>query len=228
MVSEQKLIKSGIGYTDRLFDEIKKRLTSDISQYDSVEDYLAAHSEYVVSNPLTTTGYDMVMTKLIIQSLNNVKFSRQAQRKLTQLTIENAVGDLITNVGEDIKQSVRDIIKTGFEESKAPVDIAKDIENRIDVINKTRARAIARTEVKRTTTISNYIVSKERGADAYYVDCHPEACPLCEEYFGEGKDAPGDNKGHDNIYPIDDTEHLPPVHPNCRCSATFIKQSDEE
>ena len=226
MVSEDKLIKTGIRYTNSLFEEIKRRLTHDIEKYDSVEDYLAAHPEYTVQNPLTTTGYDAVMTRLIVQSLHNVKFSRQAQRKLTQIVIENRVGGLIRNVGEDIQQSVRDIIQTGFEEAKPPMEIAKEIESQIDTINTTRARAIARTEVKRANTVSNYVVAKERGANAYYVDCHPDACELCVEYYGEGENAPGDDKGHDTIYPIDDTEHLPPVHPNCRCSATFIKSND--
>ena len=221
MVSDEKLIRQGIRYTDRLFQEIKRRLTHDISKYNTLEDYLNAHQDYLVSNPLTTTGYDQVMTRLISQSVTNVKFSRQAQRQLTQVTIENTVGELIRNVGEDIKSSVREIVKEGFANKEAPRDIAKNIEAKIDGINSTRARAIARTEVKRANTVSNYIVAKERGATSYYVDCHPECCPLCEEYFGEGSDAPGNDKGYDNVYPIDDTEHLPPVHPNCRCSATF-------
>lgn len=224
MVSEDKLIKQGIRYTDSLFDEIKKRLTRDIGEYDSFEDYLASHSNYMVQNPLTVTGYEEVMTNLILQGTSNVKYSRPAQRKLTQIVIENNVGNLIRNVGEDIRTSVRDIVKQGFTEQKAPLDIAKDIEAKIDTINTTRARAIARTEVKRANTVSNYIVAKERGAVGYYVDCHPEACPLCVEYYGEGENAPGNDKGHDNIYPIDDTEHLPPVHPNCRCSATFTRK----
>ena len=224
MVSEDKLIKQGIRYTDSLFDEIKKRLTRDIGEYDSFEDYLASHSNYMVQNPLTVTGYEEVMTNLILQGTSNVKYSRPAQRKLTQIVIENNVGNLIRNVGEDIRTSVRDIVKQGFTEQKAPLDIAKDIEAKIDTINTTRARAVARTEVKRANTVSNYIVAKERGAVGYYVDCHPEACPLCVEYYGEGENAPGNDKGHDNIYPIDDTEHLPPVHPNCRCSATFTRK----
>ena len=48
MVSEDKLIKTGIRYTNSLFEEIKRRLTRDIEKYDSVEDYLAAHPEYTV------------------------------------------------------------------------------------------------------------------------------------------------------------------------------------
>lgn len=224
MVSEDKLIKTGIRYTDSLFKEITKRLTHDIDKYDTYEDYLAAHQDYLVSNPLTVTGYEQVMTNLILQGTNNVKYNRQAQRQLTQIVIENNVGELIRNVGEDIRVNVRDIIKDGFTEKKAPSDIAKDIEAKIDSINSTRAKAIARTEVKRANTVSNYIVAKERGAIGYYVDCHPDACPICVEWYGEGENAPGNDRGHDNIYPIDDTEHLPPVHPNCRCSATFTRK----
>ena len=76
MVSEDKLIKQGIRYTDSLFDEIKKRLTRDIGEYDSFEDYLASHSNYMVQNPLTVTGYEEVMTNLILQGTSNVKYSR--------------------------------------------------------------------------------------------------------------------------------------------------------
>lgn len=223
MVSDDKLIKTGIRYTDHLFEEIKKRLTRDISKYDSVEDYIAAHEEYLVQNPLKTTGYDIIMKRLIAQSVTNVKFSRHAQRKLTQVTIENVVGDLIANVGEDLKNQVRDIVKTGFSESKPPTEIAKDIETKIDSINSTRARAIARTEVKRANTVSSYIVAKERGATHYYVDCHPDACELCVDTYGTGENMPGDDMGGD-IHSIDDVDSLPPLHPNCRCSVTFTKE----
>ena len=217
MVSQDKLIKQSLKYTDKLFDEIKRRLTHDISKYNTLEEYLNAHQDYLVSNPLTTTGYDQVMTRLISQSVTNVKFSRQAQRQLTQITIENTVGELIRNVGEDIKSSVREIVKEGFANKEAPRDIAKNIEAKIDGINSTRARAIARTEVKRANTVSNYIVAKERGATGFYVDCHPEACPLCVEAYGEGNrwsDNPNNNdKGGDNVYAMEDTDMLPPLHP---------------
>ena len=135
MVSEDKLIRQGIRYTDSLFKEISKRLTHDIAEYDTLEEYLEAHSDYVVSNPLQTTGYDAVMTRLILQSTNNIKYNRQAQRKLTQVVIEDTVGKLISNVGEDIKTSVREIVATGFNEKKAPTDIAKDIDAKIESIN---------------------------------------------------------------------------------------------
>jgi hypothetical protein len=224
MPNKDKLIKQGIRYTDKLFNEISKRLEKGVQASDTLEAFLEKTAGYTSGNPLVESGYYDSMLKLILAETNNHKFSRPAQKELVRLTIENRVGDLIVDVGEDIQGSVRDIVKEGFTEKKAPPDIAKDIEARIDSINSTRARAIARTEVKRANTVSNYIVAKERGAIGYYVDCHPEACPICVEYYGEGENAPGNDKGHDNIYPIDDTEHLPPVHPNCRCSATFTRK----
>ena len=66
--------------------------------------------------------------------------------------------------GDGIDDEVVDKVKNRH-------DIAKNIEAKIDGINSTRARAIARTEVKRANTVSNYIVAKERGATSYYVDC---------------------------------------------------------
>ena len=57
---------------------------------------------YTSGNPLVESGYYDKMMKLILQETNNHKFSRPAQKELVRLTIENRVGDLIVDVGEDV------------------------------------------------------------------------------------------------------------------------------
>ena len=235
MVSEQKLIKSGIKYTDRLFEEIKKKVTYDLEHSDSLEVFLERTKDYTISNPLVTTGYADTMSQLVVQAANNTKFARASQRQLVRTVIQDQVGHLITNVGEDLKQNIRDIVKQGYDEGLHSRDIAKNISNEIDTIKNTRARAIARTEVARTHTISDYIVAKEKGATGYTVQCRPDCCEYCAEIYADLTDNEyeslqedienGNNDGKliggEKVFSMDNTDDLPPYHPNCRCSADY-------
>ena len=219
MVSQDKLIKNGIKYTDALFQELKKRLEQGIITSDTLEEFLEKTKDYTTNNPFVTTGYDATMTKLILAETNNHKFTRPAQKELTRVTIENYVGDLIVNVGEDIKQRVRDIVKQGYNEGLSQQEIADNISSSIDKINNTRARVIARTEIARTASISDYIINKERGATHFVVDCRSTRCEKCKEVYCDTSPIGGDVE-----FTMDQVEMLPPYHPNCRCVARYLKK----
>ena len=242
MVSQNKLIKQGIQYTDALFDEIRRRLEQGIRYSDTLESFLELTKEYTTANPLVSTGYDSTMTNLILAETNNHKFSRPAQKELVRVTIESYVGDLIRGVGEDLKQQVRDTVKDGYNQGLTQEEIAENISKRIDVINNTRARTIARTEIARASTVSDYIINKERGATHFYVECRNTACPICKEAYHKGwtlendanftpSDTSAGGKGWigDNVYSMeDDIDKLPPLHPNCRCVPYFVNNERHE
>jgi hypothetical protein len=221
MVSDEKLIKQGIKYTDALFEELIRRLQKGVLDNDTLEAFLEATKEYTTNNPLTSTGYTDTMLALILAETNNHKFSRPSQRELTRVTIENYVGNLITNVGEDIKQTVRDIVTEEYNnpEGSNPQKMAKRISDEIEGIKNKRARTIARTEIARTSTVSDYIIAKERGATHYTVNCRSTRCSICKKLYCKNNETGGDVE-----YPIEDTSNLPPLHPNCRCSANFYKK----
>ena len=223
MVSQHKLIKNGIRYTDALFEELSRRLEQGVRESDTLESFLENTAEYTTANPLVTSGYQANLIQIILQETNNHKFSRPAQKELTRMTIENYVGDLSTNVGEDIKQSVRDIVKEGYNQGLTQNEIAKNISNELESINNTRARVIARTEIARTATVSDYIINKERGATGYTVDCRDTACDICKDTYLDNPEQEPDGRRMegDVLYEIDDISELPPLHPNCRCSVRF-------
>lgn len=221
MVSQDKLIKDGIRYTDKLFDEISRRLEKGVLDSDTLEEFLRKTKEYTTNNPLVSTDYDKTMINIILAETNNHKFSRPAQKELVRVTIENKVGDLIRDVGEDIKQSVRDIVTEEYNnpEGSNPQKMAKQISKKVSGIKNKRAKTIARTEIARTATISDYIIASERGATHYTVTCRSTRCPICKKMYCKSSETGGDVE-----YEITDTSNLPPVHPNCRCSANFIKK----
>ena len=210
MVSEAKLIKVGIKYSDQFFEQLKKIYGDAYRDADSLEEFLDETKDYSISNPLETRGYKNQMVDLIVSSTNNIKYSRPAQKALMQTIIRNTTGELIVDVGDDIKSGVRDIVNRGYREGKLNhVRVAKEINHELDGINHKRARTIARTEIKRAQTTSNYVIAKERGANAYKYKCGAKPCDICK----------GDCR---KTFPIDDVEHLPPRHPNCMCGVTFF------
>ena len=54
MVSQDKLIKDGIRYTDKLFDEISRRLEKGVLDSDTLEEFLRKTKEYTTNNPLVS------------------------------------------------------------------------------------------------------------------------------------------------------------------------------
>lgn len=216
MPSQNKLIKQGIYLTDSLFDEIIKRLGNGVKSSDTLESFLDKTKNYTMNNPLVVSGYKDKLIDIILKETNNHKFSRPAQKELTRLTIENRVGDLIVDVGEDIKNNVRDIVKHDYNNNLSQNEIADNISKKITNIKNTRARTIARTEIARTATASDYIINKERGATHFTVNCRDTCCDICKKHYNFGK----------KEYTIDEIDMLPPLHPNCRCYTTFYIKKD--
>lgn len=220
--SQSKLIKTGIRYTDKLFAEIARRLGQGVIYSDTIESFINQTKDYTTANPLVTTGYDATMVNLILAETNNHKFSRPAQKQLTRIVIEEKVGRLIQDVGEDIKNSVRDIVKAEYNKGSNPQIMAKQISETVEGIGKKRARTIARTEIARVSTISEYIVSKEEGATHFVVTCRSTRCEYCEENYCNNSETGGDVE-----FSIDDVDMLPPLHPNCRCVAIFYNKDSK-
>ena len=218
MVKDDKLIRNGIRYTDRLFQTILKRIEPHVYDSETYEEFLEKTAPYTIENPMLTLGAVEHATDSVLLSIADKKFSYEANRKLTEQAIQDTTSQLVTNVGEDVKQTIRDTMQAGFKENKLRQDIMKDLTQNVEAINNKRAKVIYRTEIKRAQTISNYISAKERGANSFYCNCN-DPCPICDEQYDNGE----------VIFDMDkDISELPPVHPNCRCSAVFIKSEDND
>lgn len=211
MVSADKLIKVGVKYSDSYFETLKNIYNNAYRNNESLEEFLDETKDYSIGNPLEAGGFKDQLSDLIVSSTNDIRFSRPAQKALMQTIIRNTTGELIVNVGDDIKAGVRGIVSRGYRNGKLNHKrVADEISSELDSINKKRARTIARTEIKRAQTTSNYTVALERGANAYRYKCGAKPCDICKPDKGK-------------VFPITDLEHLPPRHPNCMCGVSFFK-----
>ena len=210
MVSADKLIKVGVKYSDQYFNDLKSIYSNAYRNNDDLEGFLNETKDYSIGNPLDAGGFNETLSNLIVSATNDVRFSRPAQKALMQTIIRNTTGELITNVGDDVKNGVRDIVNRGYRNGKlSHTRVASEIESTLDGINNKRARCIARTEIKRAQTTSNYVVALERGANAYKYKCGAKPCDICKVDCGK-------------VFPITDLEHLPPRHPNCYLPDTEV------
>ena len=212
MVSQDKLIKAGIKYNEKLFQEIIKRLEQGILTSDTLESFLEKTKEVTMGNSLVESGYYDSMIKLILAETNNHRFSRPSQKELTRITIENYVGNLIVDIGDDIRETVREVVKDGYNNNLSQDEIAANISKAVTTINNKRASLLARTEIARTATVSDYIVNKETGATHFRVDCRGTCCEICKKDYHWG----------DEEYPIERTDMLPPRHPTLQMCCVFL------
>jgi len=105
------------------------------------------------------------------------------------------------------------ILAKGIAEGRGPMDIARDMANRVEKIGITRARVLARTEVisaHAEATLNSY---REAGIEGVQVEAEFTTAgddSVCEECADlEGK-----------TFSMDEAGGIIPVHPNCRCSWT--------
>ena len=181
MVSTDKLIKVGVKYSDSYFETLKNIYNNAYRNNESLEEFLNDTQDYSIGNPLEAGGFKDTLTNLIASSTNDIRFSRPAQKALMNTIIRNTTGELIVDVGNDVKQSVRDIVAKGYNtRTLSRQNVADEISSTLDGINRKRARTIARTEIKRAQTTSNYIVALERGANAYKYKCGAKPCDICK------------------------------------------------
>ena len=150
--------------------------------------------------------------------INGIKYQGGAKTTLTTQyseVLSDTAASFVTKLGETLKTETLALIQSGTADpDKQFSDIVKDVQELLD--NKTyEATRIVRTETMRATNSAAYIQAKSEGKQYWTVDNRDEACELCvDEYEGI-------------VFTMDQTEWLPPLHPNCACVPEFFNEEQE-
>ena len=222
---QDKLLKQFDQWNKEQFKRIYRLWEQKYSRSSSLQEFLA----YLAENDIMDVEeYSLKINNIIDVDLNQLSFNRKAQADLTKATIHNNTFDLVWNVNDDFKEHLRTQAVEAFEKGVSPQEFGKMIQappliKGVDGAKRSmsaeaRNRMIARTEAKRALNISNYLINKERGATHWYAIGYTDdrTCSRCIETYG----TPGKYK----YYSIDDISNLPPLHPNCRHTAVYIKK----
>jgi len=128
--------------------------------------------------------------------------------------IQQGVFEFVTKMGDDIKDQATSIISEGFSNGQSISDISSTLQDRLE-IDRTRANAIARTEVMRANNAGSYLQAKNEEYKFFVIDMRDEACDMCQDEY------------QDQVFTMDQTEMLPPLHPNCACIAEYFNDESE-
>lgn len=119
--------------------------------------------------------------------------------------------DSLRGVTEEMDRQMSEVLARGIAEGRGVQDIARELNDRVDKVGRTRARTIARTEVIRAHADASLNSYKEAGLAGVRVRA---------EWSTAGDDAVcedcADNEGRD--FTIEEAEGMIPMHPNCRCA----------
>lgn len=206
-----------------LIRDVKADVVRRTQNSKDIDDWLERLSPYV-NHDFLVTGIHADSMKTIIGGIcKAVEFSnlpKGANQELTKGVISECCYTYVTNATRELQTEMKKIaVETYNTPGETNRDLARKLDERIDVFDKTRCRTIARTETMRASNLSNHIQAKADGAMSYTVHCEDGACDYCIDTYGENEDT---------IFDIDDTDDFPPYHPNCRCTPRYSTKTVEQ
>lgn len=150
----------------------------------------------------------------IAESWVEQSFFRPIHADRLGLIYTRAYSDL-DGITKTMDQQISRILTQGIGEGRGPLDIARQINERIDKIGITRARVLARTEIVSAhaeASLNAYEEAKIEGVEveAEFTTAGDNAvCPECDALAGK-------------VFTIAESRGMIPVHPSCRCSFSPI------
>lgn len=117
----------------------------------------------------------------------------------------------LRGITEAMDTQISRVLAQGLAEGRASLSIARDLNDRVDKIGKTRARMLARTEIVSAVSESTLNSYEEAGIEGVGLEAEfstsgdEAVCEKCEALAAAGP------------YTIAQARRLIPAHPNCRC-----------
>jgi len=129
-------------------------------------------------------------------------------RVLDALKVRNL--SALKGITDDMSKTIVRELSDGIQAGEGIPKLSKRIQEAAN-ISKTRATTIARTETINACTNATILRYKQAGFKRFrFIAAYDErTCETCGAY-------------HNHIYDIDDIEHQPPIHPNCRCAVAAV------
>jgi SPP1 gp7 family putative phage head morphogenesis protein len=165
-------------------------------------------------------------TQGLITALGSMPVPRQTLREVYLRTYEN-----LQSIESDMTEVVRSTLLEGLRDGINPKEMARNLTDEIESIQRTQAETLARTETIFAYTESSLDRYREAGVDsvtqAEFIDADDSrVCPICEKLDGRITPMSAIDTATFTFEPgEEDQDSLggeyavkPPTHPNCRCT----------
>jgi len=116
----------------------------------------------------------------------------------------------LTGITGEMSRQIGEVLAEGMADGRGVRHIARQIEDRVEKVGRTRARTLARTEVIRSHADASIGAYREAGMEGVRIRAEfstsrdDKVCPECAALEGR-------------VFSMDEIEGMIPIHPNCRC-----------
>lgn len=214
---DDKIITSNI----KLFQKVMARIEADVEDMATNSKTMADFQErigiYVQANPMTTEAN----IQNFIKAVNGVaaEFSPGlppgGTQELVKEVIRTRTMDNLTKLGTDTTSSMRNILEQSINNQKGMRYARDEMTKNIESMTRNRAEVIARTETVHARNQAELVKAEAAGKEYFVVVSAGDCCDECfDTYDGNTFHVP------------EDEDMLPPLHPNCRCTATFFRTEE--
>jgi len=134
----------------------------------------------------------------------------------------------LKGITDEMSKQISRTLAQGIADGKGPMELARQLNDRVDKIGITRSRILARTEIIRAHHVATIQMYDNWGAVGVKVMAEwitaedGRVCPDCSSMARRDK---GFGKG---IYTLDQAMGLIPFHPQCRCVCIPLDITDNE
>lgn len=223
--------------------ETEKRIRALLKNVSTITERQANILQSIINDAIRGIGRNLTAEEIQILTTRNIFETPKAQEKLLDykdnigkiflagiaFSVVDSKSKLVTLMQDTVVQSSMNYVKQLGERYKVESsDLirqasqrgmpASDMRVMLQEFYKKKAweaDRIVRTETMRAANVGAYAQAKREGATHYAIDGRAEYCDLCK---GIGIHGP---------YPIDDTSHIPPLHPNCACVPVFYRDEEQ-
>lgn len=204
-----------------LFKKVMDKMKQDVLRFEkqskSMPDFAERIKLYIEVNPVMTEG-NIGNTIRAVDSVGNV-FMKEVKglpvggtKELVKEVIRDRSLENITKVGTDAQSQMRSILEESINNGKGMRYARDEMTKQIDGLSRNRAEVIGRTETVHARSQAELLKAEDKGKEYFIVASAGDCCDECYEVY-DG-----------NVFHVpEDEDMLPPLHPNCRCSASFFR-----
>jgi len=216
--ADDKIITENI----KLFNKVMQQIKDDVEGFAERSKDLTEFQErvglYVKVNPMTTEANILNF----IEAVNGVaaQFAPGlpvgGTQELVKEVIRTRTMDTLTKLGADVQGNMRNILEQSVNNQKGMRYARDEILKNVDGMTRNRAEVIARTETVYARNQAELVKAEAKGKEYFVVVSAGDCCDECyDTYDGNTFHIP------------EDEDMLPPLHPNCRCTATFFRTEEQ-
>jgi len=210
-------IEANANLFKKVMDGLKDDITNLESQSANIGEFKKNVDLYLKVNPMTTEG-NMVNLMDAIKSITK-EFDVNAKglpvggtKELTKEIIRDRATEYMTNIGDDLRGNIKNILEQSINNEQGMRYARDEMTKSIDGMSRNRAEVVARTETVHARNQAELLKAQDTGKEYFIVISAVDCCDECfDAYDG-------------NVFHLpEDEEMLPPLHPNCRCTASFFR-----